>query len=84
MCAFILLLVCVACDEKSYDTRTAQFYDAMDKKSFWYKAYITQNGETYSVTQATNGVVTTTIENHDKNSKDKYQLYGNPDISVDL
>ncbi len=79
MCAAMLLAVFASCskddEEESYDTRTAAFYASINKESFWYKAYITENGETYSVTQATNGVVTTTIEDHDKNSQDKYHLY---------
>ncbi len=78
ICAVMLLTVCASCskdEEESYDTRTARFYAAMDKDSFWYKAHISENNQSYTVTQATNGSVTTTIEDHDKNSADKYQIY---------
>ncbi len=75
LCAVLLLTVGVACSKDEETTKTAEFYKSINKECFWYKANITENGETYTVIQATNGVVTTTIENHEKNNKDKYQLY---------
>ena len=78
---FFVLLCFVACNKDKpyeqgmYGTRTSDFYGLMDKNSFWYKMTIASNDGYYKVTQATNGVVTTTIEDHDTNSKDKYQIF---------
>ncbi len=73
--SFFVVVLSACSETDAYATRTAKFYGEMDKKSFWYKATIIEPGESYRVTQATNGSITTTIEDHDTNSLDKYHLY---------
>ncbi len=80
----LLLVSLVACNgegntssqpETVYPSRTAEFYGEMDMNSFWFTMEFTNNGSTYDFTQATDGKVVTTIEDHSNDSLDKYQLY---------
>ncbi len=78
--ACLLLLAFVACKDEeqvdtSYPSRTAAFYGNMDRNSFYFTMQFTNNGATYDFTQATNGRVVTTIEDHSDNSYDKYHIY---------
>lgn len=80
----LFLVLLVACNgdggESSVDlgdfpSRTSAFYGTMDVNSFYFTMNFTNHGETYEFTQATNGKAVTTIEDHEDNSLDKYQIY---------
>lgn len=77
----LLMLAFVACKDKeddydtSYPSRTAAFYGNMNPESFYFTMRFTNNGATYEFTQATNGKVVTTIEDHSDNSYDLYHIY---------
>lgn len=80
--AVFFIFALVACNGGEEDTsatvypsRTAAFYGNMDKSSFYFKMSFTNNGATYGFTQATNGRVVTTIEDHEDNSLDKYHIF---------
>ena len=62
-------------DISSYPSRTAAFYGNMDKSSFYFKISFTNNGSTYTFTQATDGYSVATIEDHENDSLDKYHVF---------
>ena len=63
-----------------YPSRTAAFYGNMDMNSFWFTMEFTNYGTTYTMTQATNGKAVTTIEDHEDNTLDQYQIYDNKSV----
>ena len=78
--AVIFVFALVSCSEDdnvntNYPSRTAAFYGTMGKDGFYFKMNFTNNGATYQFTQATNGIVVTTIEDHKDNSKDGYYIF---------
>lgn len=81
--AVLLFVALVACsgdeDESSFDSsypsRTAAFYGNMNMNSFWFTMEFNNNGTICDFTQATNGKVVTTIEDHANNTYDKYHIY---------
>lgn len=80
--ALLCLLSLCACNESdgnsddvNYPSRTAAFYGNINKNSFWFKMNFTNNGVNYVFTQATDGTVVTTIEDHADNTLDKYHIY---------
>lgn len=56
-------------------SRTAQFYESIDKTSFWYKGEVIKGGKSYVYTQAVDSDSCTTIEDHAKDSDDGYVIY---------
>jgi len=76
----MLLSVFASCSQEEtttsgeglYTRRTLAFFEEMSKGEFWFKANVVKvTGSTYSYTQATNGVTTTTIDD------DGYRIYYN-------
>lgn len=76
----VALAACGSGDESStdlsgYTSRTAAFYGNMNKNSFYFKMNFTNGGTTYTFTQATDGLSVATIEDHENDANDKYQVF---------
>ncbi len=81
VCALLMLIsVFAACAEdpiveEIYTHRTSAFYMNMDPNAFWFKATIAEKSGLYTITQATDGINTTTIIDHTNNKYDCYDIF---------
>lgn len=82
-CALIMLVsVFAACAddpvvEELYTHRTSAFYMNMDQNGFWFKATVLDKSGLYLMTQATDGINTTTVIDHTVNDYDCYEIFHN-------
>lgn len=63
-----------ACGE-DFDSETIKFYREVNTDSFYYKATVSENGNTYAYTQCVKGGIVTTIEDKEGNIHDSYAIF---------
>lgn len=71
--AVLALPLCSCGDD--FDSYSMKFYDSIDKSGFYYKATVTENGETYTYSQAVKDNIVTTIEDRENDKYDGYVIF---------
>lgn len=80
-----LMLICFSACGDDFDTNTIKFYRNINTDSYYYKATVTENGETYTYSQAIKNGIVTTIEDREGNVYDGYVIYnGNQLHTIDF
>ena len=80
-----LLLASLSACGSDFENNTVKFYRNINGDSYYYKATITENGETYTYYQAVKNGVVTTVVDKEGNVYDSYTIfYGDEIHTIDF